>query len=74
MCAGQVLKRKKTIILNNVREHDDYISYDSKTLPKIIIPIFMDDDIVAGLNIDSPVINGFDQIDKSCLKKLLSII
>ena len=34
----------------------------------------MDDDIVTVLNIDSPVINGFDQIDKSCSGQLLQMI
>ena len=71
---GTRLKKKKAIILNDVREHDDYISCDSETLYKIVIPISMDDDIVAVLVIDSSVINGFDQIDKSCLGKLLSMI
>ncbi len=64
MC-GIIFKKKKAIILNDAGEHDDYISYDSKTLSKIIIPISMIDDIVAVIDTDSPVINGFDQIDKS---------
>ena len=73
MC-GTSLKKKKTIILKDVREYDDYISCNSETLSETLIPIFMDDDIVAVLDIDSPLINGFDQIDKSCLGKLLSMI
>ena len=50
------------------------ISCDSETLSEIVIPIFMGDDIVAVIDIVSPVINGFDQIGKSCLGQLLSMI
>ena len=71
---GTGLKKEKAIILNDVREHDDYISCDSETLYKMVILISMDDDIVAVLVVDSSVINGYDQIDKSCLGKLLSTI
>ena len=73
MC-GTSLKKKKTIILKDVPKYDDYISCNSETLFETLIPIFMDDDIVAVLDIDSPLINGFDQIDKSCKGKLLSMI
>ena len=71
---GTSFKKKKAIIANGVRQHDNYISCDSETLTQIVIPIFMDDDIVTALDIDSPIINGFDQIDKSCLGKLLIMI
>jgi len=71
---GTSLKKKKTIIVNDVREHDNYISCDSDTLSEIVIPIFIDDDIVAVLDIDSPIINDFDQIDKTYLERVLSMI
>ena len=38
---GTSLKEKKTIIVNDVREYDNYISCDSETLSEIVIPIFM---------------------------------
>ena len=73
MC-GTYLKNNKKIILNDLRGHDDYISCDSETLSEIEISIFMDENIVAVLAIDSTVVNGFEQIDKGCLGKLLSMI
>ena len=57
-----------------MREHDNYISCDSETLSEIVIPTFIDDDIVAVLDIDSPIINDFNQIDKTYLEKILSMI
>jgi len=71
---GTSLKEKKTIIVNDVRKYDNYISCDSETLSEIVIPIFIDDNIVAVLDIDSPIINDFDQIDKTYLEKLSSMI
>ena len=71
---GTCLKEKKTIIVNDVREYDNYISCDSETLSEIVIPIFRGQDIIAVLDIDSPKIKDFDQIDKSYLEKLSSMI
>ena len=71
---GASLKEKKTIIVNDVREHDNYISCDSETLSEIVIPIFTDDNIVAVLDIDSPIVNDFDQIDKTYLEKIPSMV
>ena len=71
---GTSLKKKKTIIVNDVSEYDNYISCDSETLSEIVIPIFRDDDIIAVLDIDSPILKDFDQVDKTYLKKLSSKI
>ena len=71
---GTSLKEEKTIIVNDVREYDNYISCDSETLSEIVIPISRDDDIIAVLDIDSPIIKDFDQIDKTYLEKLSSMI
>ena len=57
-----------------MREYDNYISCDSETLSEIVIPIFRDDDIIAVLDIDSPILKDFDQVDKTYLKKLSSKI
>ena len=51
MC-GTSFKKKKTIMLNDVREHEDYISCESETVSEIVLPIFMYDDIVPALDID----------------------
>ncbi len=57
-----------------MREYDNYISCDLKTISEIVVPIFRDDDIIAVLDIDSPIIKDFDQIDKTYLEKLSSMI
>ena len=71
---GTSLKERETIIVDDVREYDNYISCDSETLSEIVIPIFRDDEIIAVLDIDSPIIKDFDLIDKSYLDKLASMI
>jgi len=71
---GTSLKEEKTIIVNDVREYDNYISCDSETLSEIVIPIFGDNGIIALLDIDSPKIKDFDHIDKTYLEKLSTMI
>ena len=71
---GTTMKEKRTIIVNNVDEYDNYISCDSKTKSEIVIPIMKDDLVIGVLDIDSPNIGEFDKIDESCLEKVSSMI
>tara|TARA_Y100000768_G_scaffold87078_1_gene62388 strand:+ start:188 stop:643 length:456 start_codon:yes stop_codon:yes gene_type:complete len=71
---GTSVKKKKTIIVDDVREHDNYISCDSNTLSEIVVPIYMKNKIVAVLDIDSPIIGDFDRIDKNYLEKISSFL
>ena len=71
---GTSVEKRKTIIVDDVREHDNYISCDSNTLSEIVVPIFVKNKIVAVIDIDSPIIGDFDHIDKDYLEKILSFL
>ena len=73
VCGASVEKRR-SIIVDDVREYDNYISCDSDTLSEIVVPIFMKNKIVAVLDIDSPIIGDFDHIDKTYLEKISSFL
>ena len=71
---GTSVEKRKTIIVEDVRKYDNYISCDSNTLSEIVIPIFMNNEIIAVLDIDSSLVNDFDQIDKTYLEKISSML
>ena len=71
---GTSVEKKKTIIVEDVRKYDNYISCDANTLSEIVIPIFMKDEIIAVLDIDSSIVNDFNRIDKTYLEKISSMI
>ena len=71
---GTVAERRKTIIVNNVKEYDNYIACDSDTKSEIVIPVFEKDKLVAVLDIDSVKENDFEHIDRINLEKICRLI
>ena len=71
---GTVAERRKTIIVNNVKEYDNYIACDSDTKSEIVIPVFKKDKMFAVLDIDSIKENDFEHIDRINLEKICRLI
>ena len=71
---GTVAEMRKTIIVDNVNEYDNYISCDSETKSEIVIPIFKKKKLTAVLDIDSIAENDFGMIDKINLEKISRLI
>jgi len=71
---GTSVKEKKTIIVDDVREWANYISCDSDTISEIVVPIIHKEEVKAVLDIDSPFLSDFDEIDKFELERISSII
>ena len=71
---GTVAEMRKTIIVDNVNEYDNYISCDSETKSEIVIPIFKKKKLTAVLDIDSIAENDFGMIDKINLEKICRLI
>ena len=71
---GTVAKMRKTIIVNNVQECDNYIACDSDTKSEIVIPVFEKEKLIAVLDIDSIKKNDFEHIDRDNLEKICRLI
>jgi len=68
---GVCVNDKKTQLVNNVHEFDGHISCDDASNSEIVIPVLKDKNVVALLDIDSPILNRFDKIDKDYLEKIV---
>lgn len=71
---GACGKSMKTIIINDVHKFKDHIACDSQSQSEICVPIIINDILYGLLDIDSPIINRFDDIDKENLEKIVEII
>ena len=67
---GQSITNQDTIIVNDVSSFENHITCDSNSKSEIAIP-FTKNNIEYVLDIDSKELNGFDQIDKKYLQKIL---
>jgi GAF domain-containing protein len=73
VCGTAVLKNE-TQLVSDVHEFPGHIACDSASRSEIVIPIHSQGQIVGVLDIDSPIVNRFDVIDKKGLEELVLLL
>ena len=75
---GQVAVSNKNFIVQDVSEQDNYISCGWKVKSEIVIPIFVNDENIGQIDIDSHTANPFTDKDEQLLeyicKKVATIL
>lgn len=65
---GQSAQEGKTIIVDDVRKHANYIACDSAAMSEIVVPMFKEGQLLGVLDLDSSEIADYDDIDKVYLE------
>jgi GAF domain-containing protein len=73
VCGTSAIKRE-TIVVKNVHEFEGHIACDCNSNSEIVIPIIKNDELFGVLDIDSPVINRFDENLKKDLENLVKLL
>lgn len=73
VCGTSALKRE-TIVVKNVHEFEGHIACDCNSNSEIVIPIIKNDQLFGVLDIDSPVINRFDENLRKDLENLVKLL
>lgn len=71
---GTALATDEIQLVKNVHEFPGHIACDSASNSEIVIPIHKNNKVVAVLDIDSPIINRFDEEDKEGLLDFVQIL
>ncbi len=71
---GTAVKERKTMRVADVLEFPGHIACDGATRSEIVIPMILDDVVYGVLDIDSPIINRFDQTDEVFLEKFVQVL
>jgi len=71
---GTAWKEKQTIIVPNVDEFPGHIACSSDSQSEIVIPIITNKEVVAVLDVDSHVLNDFDDEDKVGLERIANLL
>lgn len=71
---GEAANTKETLIVQNVKEHENYISCDSAAMSEIVVPMILDDKLVGVLDIDSGLIGSYDEVDKEFLETYVELL
>lgn len=71
---GTAVKEKKTMLVPNVNEFPGHIACDAQSQSEIVIPMISNGKVIGVLDIDSPIINRFDETDQHYLEKFVDIL
>lgn len=71
---GNCASTLKTILVPNVHEYKGHIACDSASNSEICIPLLVHNELYAILDIDSPILNRFNEEDQKHLENIVDII
>lgn len=71
---GESAQKQETLIVDNVKEHDNYISCDSAAMSEIVLPIVKEGQLLGVLDLDSHQVADYDQLDKDYLEKFIDLL
>lgn len=71
---GAAFAGNETQLVKDVHKFQGHIACDSDTNSEIVVPVSFNGKVAAVLDIDSPLFNRFDDIDKTGLEKLCLLI
>lgn len=71
---GSAWQQEKTILVPDVNEFPGHIACSSLSKSEIVIPILKSGQVVAILDVDSDIVNDFDEVDIENLNKLAECI
>ena len=71
---GASWKEKKVMIVPNVDEFPGHIACSSDSKSEIVLPAFKNGEVALVLDVDSDVLNDFDETDEKYLQEVMRII
>ncbi|MFO7814197.1 MAG: GAF domain-containing protein [Halanaerobiales bacterium] len=68
---GSAVEEGKTYIVDDVHKFNGHIACDPNSSSEIVVPLFYNEEIIGVLDIDSPTLSNFDEVDKEFLEKMM---
>ena len=71
---GESAASCQTVIVGDVKTYPNYISCDSKALSEIVLPMVKNSHLLGVLDLDSSVLDDYDEIDQRYLEEFVTIL
>lgn len=71
---GTAVAEDEVQLVKDVHEFPGHIACDSASNSEIVVPIHRDGNVIGVLDIDSPILNRFDEDDRDGLVEIVKII
>lgn len=65
---------KETVRVDDVHQFPGHIACDAASQSEIVIPLLKNGELIGVLDIDSPIVNRFDEIDQKKLEEFVEAI
>lgn len=71
---GDAASARKTIVVEDVHQYPGHIACDLFSNSEIVIPLIKGNQLIGVLDIDSPEIGRFKEVDQAALEKIATLI
>lgn len=71
---GESAEKRETLIVPNVKEHENYIACDSAAMSEIVVPMIKADKLIGVLDLDSCLIGDYDEVDQEYLEAFVALL
>ncbi|MBO0472876.1 GAF domain-containing protein [Enterococcus ureasiticus] len=71
---GESAEKRETLIVDDVKNHKNYISCDSAAQSEIVVPMVKDGKLLGVLDLDSSVTHGYDETDQEYLEQFVAAL
>lgn len=71
---GESAQDRKTLIVEDVTKHANYIACDAAAMSEIVVPMVKGDRLIGVLDLDSSVRSDYDEIDRHYLERFVELL
>lgn len=71
---GSSVKEKKTILVEDVLVFPGHIFCDGDSKSELVIPIIVEDNVIGVLDLDSPILSRFTELEKEYFEEFINIL
>ena len=71
---GESAASRQTVIVGDVKTYPNYISCDSSARSEIVVPMVKEGRLLGVLDLDSSLVDDYDEIDQKYLEEFVSIL
>lgn len=71
---GASWQQKQTLVVADVEKFPGHIACSSLSRSEIVVPLFLNTEVVAVLDADSESLNQFDETDKQYLEQIVKLV
>jgi L-methionine (R)-S-oxide reductase len=71
---GTAAQKRETVRVEDVNQFPGHIACDAASLSEIVIPLVKNGELLGVLDIDSPEVNRFDELDQQNLEEYAAIL